>query len=112
MHYCGRLANGCPIFVSTANRTTRYQSVIDWPWHRARRHGTKSPGRFMEIKHPSSYEILCARELAWYRKHGKYPDNRISQDDYGVEYVIGDFSWNRENPPEFIEKRMSYYEQG
>jgi hypothetical protein len=44
-----------------------------------------------------SYREHCAYEVAWYQIHGKFSD-RITQDSQGVEYVIGDWSWNRHNP--------------
>ena len=46
-------------------------------------------------------------EVAWYRQHGKHQE-RIQLDRAGVEYVIGDFSWNnnRSRPFELIEQRM------
>jgi DNA-binding CsgD family transcriptional regulator len=35
------------------------------------------------------------REVLWYRKHGRYPKERIVRDKTGAEYVIGDWAWNR-----------------
>lgn len=48
-------------------------------------------------------------ELAWYRKHGKYPE-RITSDSKGLQYVIGDWAWHRKYPrkSEFIEERMRH----
>lgn len=48
------------------------------------------------------------REVAWYRINGKHPA-RISRRSSGGEYVIGDWSWNRDNPQaqEWIEPQMS-----
>jgi hypothetical protein len=35
------------------------------------------------------------REVLWYRKHGRFPNERIVCDAEGREYVIGDWAWNR-----------------
>lgn len=47
------------------------------------------------------------REVRWYRNFGKYP-SRIALDGTGKEYVIGDWSWNRNhrNMHELVEERM------
>lgn len=48
-----------------------------------------------------------AREVEWYRRHGRYPERvRVSGD--GRYYVVGDWSWNRlrATKPEFVEPRM------
>jgi hypothetical protein len=42
-----------------------------------------------------SYRDLCELQVGWYRRHGKYPAQRIARDSSGAEYVIGDWSWNR-----------------
>lgn len=51
-----------------------------------------------------------AAEVRWYRKHGKYPDHRIKREyrGQGQEYVVGDWSWNRNHPdhPETVEPMM------
>lgn len=36
-------------------------------------------------------------EVEWYRKHGKYPDERIQVGNDGQEYVVHDWTWNRAN---------------
>lgn len=41
-----------------------------------------------------TYKELAEREVLWYRKHGRFPNRRIKKDANGIEYVIGDFSWN------------------
>ena len=48
-------------------------------------------------------------ELLWYRSHGHYPNIRITKNSEGSIYVIGDFSWNKNNPQkqEFIEPYMA-----
>ena len=50
-------------------------------------------------------------ELKWYRKNGKHKRRRIVEDANGNEYVIGDWSWNRnpanKNRQEFVEPEMS-----
>lgn len=53
-------------------------------------------------------------ELAWYRKNGKYPRERIIADGDGKLYVVGDWSWNLSNPDktEFIESAMQYSQFG
>lgn len=55
------------------------------------------------------YAKLAAREVEWYRRHGRYPKSRIVRASDGVEYVIGDWSWNRKNPlrQEWVESQMS-----
>lgn len=56
-----------------------------------------------------NYETLAQDEVDWYRKHGRYP-KRIARDSDGIEYVIGDRSWNRQydnkNQCENIEEIM------
>jgi hypothetical protein len=50
--------------------------------------------------------ILQAKEVEWYRNFGRYPHRRIVS-AHGREWVIGDWSWNREsNPYEVIEPEM------
>ena len=46
-------------------------------------------------------------EIDWYRQHGKYPE-RITTDNRGVFYIVGDWSWHRLHPTqrEPIEARM------
>jgi hypothetical protein len=46
-----------------------------------------------------------AREVAWYRQHGRFPE-RIKYDGRGQLYVIGDQSWNMNHPSELIEGEM------
>jgi len=61
------------------------------------------------VKAPLHLE-LQAQEVAWYRKYGKYSD-RIKVDAGHHYYVVGDWSWNREQgtkKSEYIEKEMSY----
>lgn len=55
-----------------------------------------------------SYLDYTSEEVAWYRKHGKYPE-RIVRDSEGNEYVIGDESWNDLFPhkPECVELLMA-----
>lgn len=54
-----------------------------------------------------SCRALCAAEVSWYRRYGKHP-GRIVRDSHGVEYVIGDWSWNRaRRPSEYIEGAMA-----
>ena len=50
---------------------------------------------------------LSEQEVAWYNIHGLHPE-RVSVDNNGVRYVIGDFSWNRNrlNKCEYIEAKM------
>lgn len=36
-------------------------------------------------------------EVEWYRRFGKFPQDRIKRDSTGAHYVIGDWSWNRGN---------------
>lgn len=38
-----------------------------------------------------------AREAAWYRRHGRYPE-RVRLTLSGEPFVIGDWSWNRDYP--------------
>ena len=55
-----------------------------------------------------NHRILQASEVAWYFKHGRYPELRIVRDGHGQQYVIGDWSWNRMAVPrEIIEDSMS-----
>ncbi len=44
-------------------------------------------------------------EVIWYRKNGKYPNERIVTDANDDEYMIGDWAWNKNNrdKPEYIE---------
>ena len=52
---------------------------------------------------------LQESEVQWYKTHGKYPDRiRREYSGRGKEFVIGDWSWERENPGrwEKIEHRM------
>jgi hypothetical protein len=55
---------------------------------------------------------IRAAELAWYRENGKHRRRRIRLDANGAEYVIGDWSWNRDpknlNRQEFCEPEMSF----
>lgn len=37
---------------------------------------------------------FCKAQCDWYRKYGHDPKHRIICDTQGVEYVIGDMSWN------------------
>lgn len=46
-----------------------------------------------------SYLQLCRAQVNWYRQHGKHPKYRIRRDSSGVEYVIGDQSWNAHCAP-------------
>lgn len=56
------------------------------------------------------YANVNERSVAWYRVNGKYPD-RIHQSSSLGEYVVGDWSWNRNYPDrqEYIKppKRLS-----
>lgn len=47
-------------------------------------------------------------EVEWYRRHGKYPRERIVRNSEGEPYVIGDWSWNRQanRPYETVEAQM------
>lgn len=60
------------------------------------------------IAHNLSYSELCAFQVRWYRRVGRHQD-RVRRDSHGVEYVVGDWSWNRLYPqrPEFIDSRMA-----
>lgn len=51
-------------------------------------------------------------ELEWYKIYGKYPE-RIKRDSKGQEYVIGDWSWERNYPnkPEWIDYKMRLREE-
>lgn len=49
------------------------------------------------------------KELAWYRKHGKYKNSRIVKDANDNDYVIGDFSWNNKKENK---NRQEYCEPG
>lgn len=42
-----------------------------------------------------TYEELCKKQVEWYIANGKYPIERIARDGDGVNYVIGDSSWNQ-----------------
>lgn len=54
-----------------------------------------------------AFQAYCAKQVAEYRRIGQYPDQRIKRDRDGVEYVIGDISWNRRGAPrEFIDDRL------
>jgi hypothetical protein len=56
------------------------------------------------------WKELCAEQVAWYRKNGKHPD-RICKDNEGVEFVAGDWAWNRQNDTskrEYIEKHPTF----
>jgi hypothetical protein len=44
-------------------------------------------------------------EVEWYRLRGKYPDERIKRTASEDEFVVGDWSWNRNNPD-----RQEYFE--
>lgn len=44
-----------------------------------------------------SYTKMASVDVVWYREHGIHPD-RIVHDSQGVEYVIGDWSWERKYP--------------
>lgn len=46
---------------------------------------------------PDNYKLLCAAQVNWYRRFGRYPA-RIRYDGHGVQYVIGDWSWKRVYP--------------
>lgn len=54
---------------------------------------------------------LYRAEVDWYRRYGKHGESRIRQNRDGVNYVIGDWSWNRLYPEklEFVESAMSRY---
>jgi hypothetical protein len=61
---------------------------------------------------PTAASEYRKHEIAWYMKNGKFPEQRITNDNRGTEYVIGDWSWNRgSRPSEFIEHDMSLAEQ-
>lgn len=53
---------------------------------------------------------LMEREVKWYRRHGRWPE-RICRDSQGNEYVVGDWSWNRNRltseKEEYIEHLMN-----
>lgn len=53
----------------------------------------------------SDYQKMRSDEVIEYRESGKYP-RRITTDINGNEYVVGDWSWNIQNPnsEEYIEK--------
>lgn len=55
-----------------------------------------------------SYRKLNALHCEWYRANGKYPQERITSDSSGVDYVIGDWSWARRHPdkPELIDREL------
>jgi hypothetical protein len=40
---------------------------------------------------------LQADQVSWYRKHGRFPLERITKDSKGNEFVVGDVSWNLNN---------------
>ncbi len=56
-----------------------------------------------------SYAEFAAIGVQWYRSHGMYLSQRIKRDAGGVEYVIGDQSWNRLNASsqEWIDKTLN-----
>lgn len=56
-----------------------------------------------------STEMIAAAEVAWYRRKGLYPQERIKNDADGNPYVVGDWCWNRGHPyhPEVIEPKMA-----
>lgn len=57
-----------------------------------------------EVSYYPSTEELCRVQVEWYRKHGQHPQDRIARCGHGIEYVIGDQSWNhRRDRQEFIE---------
>jgi len=43
------------------------------------------------------YETNREFEIRWYRQFGKYPE-RITKDRSGQQYMVGDWSWNRNYP--------------
>lgn len=54
-----------------------------------------------------SYEMMCALQVNWYRRNGRYPNERIKVDGDGVEYVAyDDQTWNKHHPgkPEAIKE--------
>ena len=55
-----------------------------------------------------SYRELSRLSVDWYRKNGKYPE-RIRTDGDGVEYIVGDWSWERMNPdkPEYVDLTLT-----
>ncbi len=59
----------------------------------------------MNNKISIEYINVCKQEVEWYSLNGKYR-NRIRKDNNGVQYVIGDWSWNRNHMPETIEPAM------
>lgn len=56
----------------------------------------------------SEYRSLRTAQVDWYLRYGKYPRERIATDSSGVQYVIGDWAWNRKYPHyyETVEGRM------
>lgn len=56
-----------------------------------------------------NYRLLCAAQVHWYRRFGRYPV-RVRCDAHGIEYVVGDWSWNRLYPDfrERIENQPSF----
>lgn len=60
-------------------------------------------------KRPGCTHIeVMAYEVAWYEKHGKYPD-RIKTDELGHRYVQVDLWWNHHNHyrREFVRKELA-----
>ncbi len=56
------------------------------------------------------HDEVCEREVAWYRKHGKYIERIVREfSGQGAEFVVGDWSWSRNHPdkPEIIEPLMN-----
>jgi len=51
----------------------------------------------MSTRNDATLRQHLAAEVEWYRQHGKHPD-RITRNHTGTEYVIGDWSWNRQHP--------------
>lgn len=52
---------------------------------------------------------IQTEETNFYRQFGKYP-NRIRVDQFGKEYVIGDVTWNRNNPTKFESFTQMFHE--
>lgn len=54
------------------------------------------------------YVGICNADVRWYLQHGRYGVGRIRTDRDGVQYVIGDWSWNRLYPNhlEFIDNAL------
>lgn len=50
---------------------------------------------------------IQAAEVKWYKKHGRYPNERIKYDNTGNQYVIGDQCWNKRiSQTEWVETNM------